>query len=1209
MMLLLETARAATVPLCNTKPGLTKEMYALYPVANTDECMNQAAYDTRDRASCIVPIYCGFMTQGYINERADRCRALRRLLSDQSLGINARIPVDETKDYVVRGVGIDRNAYSANDFMPLNAKLVKWRSVALSFNPGLPQALFGGAKLSFSRKTFVNGASGVAIVEGLSITTAFKNDYIVMNGCSLPVFDFSVKWHSEGDCWTRAISVEISSTAGRCLQQFSSNDVRLAGLDFIQAQDWDESGLKFPLSYAQLIFKCAQDGRWSGQTYATPGACATCASIVAKQSAMEGVVVISCNRTLQAQPDCCAGCNPSTHMQPEAALRCVLKCAPGSYYTASGWCAQCPNGQFSKGGLAPCLSCGVLLGNPNSIFSDGQCRACGSLAAATPTEGCAACPSGKNVPMGASTCMTCAAKGHFVSSSGACVPCAPGTYFSGGGCLICPSNTVAPSNGSTSCANCAIGHSSSMYTKCVPCPPINASSMPFAQYYQSGCNIRCTPGASYVRTSPYIRNGCGSCASVVAPVGTFLSATDCTITRPCTSAPPNKAHYITNGTHAGGCEWKCNAGFQRAASACAPCNFGPHFSSQKHVIAAEAAQECKYTCRPGLYVDLPHLFCNVSCLNLLDEVSAGRIKGRVREYDQTRPNYVQGRCGTNETMPRSNVLFLRFGRWAYLDTRGRCGNSLLNANEECDDGNTKSGDGCSGDCRVELSKVYKWECDLIGAPCVRDCGWTFKSPAPNGVGLIGFYLPPNAMDCKNLSYRYNVEPLPPYARAEWMNNNLRRCTCGARTLPFSECNATNHGCRECGSGSYHDDLAGKCVMCGSACSPGFTRGQCSTETPSGCVGCPAVANGHLIRYIRGCAYGCISETSYCDAPSAQAEGICTSRCASCEFARSRLTNAIAPAAGYYPKGCSSETNGYAWAPCDASSKPAGALWESNSESGSSGCAWKCASNYVPWRGTCVPTFKYTPPGQRPCAPGQRFKWSEAAADEAVCLPCVGAISGAYQIWTSDPPSFEECRPECNPSVSYRLNSSATECLPCSNPQCAAGEYAAPCTIGADAVCLPCAPVLSTGLEYAEGCRTRCVAGYSLVNDACVDCALLPPCPPGQYNARPCECVDCATVPLPPNAVWSATAVCQTQCAQGFIARGANSCQVCDPTTMCPNGGECSLDAIFCYAVDTMAATSTPVVFNDTRYHDTIIMGGVARPDLKYPTRLLKSRRP
>ena len=49
-----------------------------------------------------------------------------------------------------------------------------------------------------------------------------------------------------------------------------------------------------------------------------------------------------------------------------------------------------------------------------------------------------------------------------------------------------------------------------------------------------------------------------------------------------------------------------------------------------------------------------------------------------------------------------------------------CGNGALDNNEECDDGNTASGDGCSLACRQETD----WTCPTPGAPCISTvvCG-------------------------------------------------------------------------------------------------------------------------------------------------------------------------------------------------------------------------------------------------------------------------------------------------------------------------------------------------------------------------------------------------------------------------------------------------------------------------------------------------------
>merc|ERR1712196_238976 len=41
------------------------------------------------------------------------------------------------------------------------------------------------------------------------------------------------------------------------------------------------------------------------------------------------------------------------------------------------------------------------------------------------------------------------------------------------------------------------------------------------------------------------------------------------------------------------------------------------------------------------------------------------------------------------------------GSWSHESICDRCGNGVLMAGEECDDGNTRNGDGCSNDCKIE----------------------------------------------------------------------------------------------------------------------------------------------------------------------------------------------------------------------------------------------------------------------------------------------------------------------------------------------------------------------------------------------------------------------------------------------------------------------------------------------------------------------------
>lgn len=47
-----------------------------------------------------------------------------------------------------------------------------------------------------------------------------------------------------------------------------------------------------------------------------------------------------------------------------------------------------------------------------------------------------------------------------------------------------------------------------------------------------------------------------------------------------------------------------------------------------------------------------------------------------------------------------------------------CGDKLTAGSEQCDDGNTNNGDGCSNTCQVE----YDWSCAGQPSVCTNLCG-------------------------------------------------------------------------------------------------------------------------------------------------------------------------------------------------------------------------------------------------------------------------------------------------------------------------------------------------------------------------------------------------------------------------------------------------------------------------------------------------------
>ena len=84
---------------------------------------------------------------------------------------------------------------------------------------------------------------------------------------------------------------------------------------------------------------------------------------------------------------------------------------------------------------------------------------------------------------------------------------------------------------------------------------------------------------------------------------------------------------------------------------------------------------------------------------------------------------------------------------------GDCGNGTEESDEQCDDGNTSSGDGCNRSCQLEASdgsvcgngiKEAKEQCDdgdtLDGDACTSICQNTTPSTGPVSTLLILFSL-------------------------------------------------------------------------------------------------------------------------------------------------------------------------------------------------------------------------------------------------------------------------------------------------------------------------------------------------------------------------------------------------------------------------------------------------------------------------------------
>ena len=560
---------------------------------------------------------------------------------------------------------------------------------------------------------------------------------------------------------------------------------RLAALRWMQGEifSFSADGMRqmlFSTSQINNIFDCVDPpsstigGMWTTPESSEPGGCVPC-TVKPVSSHMK---TRHCNRTVDGVDDCCYSCTAGYMMTN--AKRCILECKRNSGFDKElGKCTACPRGQFAAGGADTCQTCAAR-GVPNARTDITLgCVPCTSRSLAV-LDQCIPCPINQIVQH--SVCAPCPDNSFLGSTS--CQTCGAGTFLDAAlsACRTCPVNTFAPSAGATACQTCRNGFSSlANRTLCLQCPSI--ASLPLSRFFQPGCALQCS-ALAYLNTTPYVLGGCASCASIALPKGTCAVSSDCSQPQPCTNAPVRGAVY-TGAAPLGDCicPFACLPGY--SGLRCSPCTYPPAFNAVLHV----ATNECVYDCAPGRFRDAAKA-CATPCVQLVDEVAAGRIRARASDYQlsQARPHYILGVCGSTATFPTAAIPFLRRGWWALLGdyTTSECGNALLEKGEACDDGNVLGGDGCSSTCQVETSQY--WDCDLIGTPCLRNCGWALQTADSWGVSLRGWLLPAcpgGVCSCAALSY-YNVTQGGKNRRV-WMAANLVACNCGGnlqRILPY-----------------------------------------------------------------------------------------------------------------------------------------------------------------------------------------------------------------------------------------------------------------------------------------------------------------------------------------------------------------------------------------------------------------------------------------
>jgi cysteine-rich repeat protein len=165
----------------------------------------------------------------------------------------------------------------------------------------------------------------------------------------------------------------------------------------------------------------------------------------------------------------------------------------------------------------------------------------------------------------------------------------------------------------------------------------------------------------------------------------------------------------------------------------------------------------------------------------------------------------------------------------------RCGDGVVTTGEVCDDGNLESGDGCSGDCKVVEAG---FRCPVPGKRCVPICG--------DGAVIGGETCDDgNTLDGDGCSSRCRLEPDHAVC-GDGITTPDEECDCGDGSVPAPD------GC----SGSNDDAAYGGCTTSctwGAFCGDGAVNGpeQCDLGPYNGAV------DGR-----DGCTRGC-TKPPYC----------------------------------------------------------------------------------------------------------------------------------------------------------------------------------------------------------------------------------------------------------------------------------------------------------------------------------------------------------
>lgn len=939
--------------------------------------------------------------------------------------------------------------------------------------------------------------------------------------------------------------------------------------------------------------------------------------------------------------ECCYECKPKFDAivdESSGALICAPKCVKGKNYyhlSVGGACVLCETGKVQNPAkTTECMPC-----PGNTYASKEGCQSCGPLAESNPKIAkarCDACAPNARYDAGIDECAACPLGSTLEETSAgawSCAACAPGTYHAdptAERCELCPQNEYS-GGGASACSKCpagkhTLGRGHSTCDACAWAPLLNHTLVRWRADPGVGCAYECVPGMAYLKSNAAIEGGCVPCADKLVPPGMFRDKDNCIVNKPCTAlTDPNRMFTSAGDVGVDNCKSACKPGFYESGTKCVACTAADaaQFNATRHRYVI--SPRCNFECLPLRYFTDAD---KVECPPCLDAAAAEVVYGlreRVREYNGTASSralsFPSGfwSCGApGVTDPTSRLSVLRSkGRYfpppAKMRAAGTCGDSMLQAGEECDDGNAAGGDGCSAACKLE--RYSRYDCDLIGQPCLPRCGWD------GGAKGTQDYILPNVSACEGHSFYEYSNLVTRGGRGDWLAKNMVSCVCAetSRQLPFGECNLQNKGCRVCPNRTYYGD-AYECRECGSRCRRGFQSANTPECGPSvrtreqgaiderlleaalrdtyadtqseylklkqqqaevGCVPCtvPSGSWRYQMEFTGGgCAFRCrqslfqtadpdataVAATGkgfYCSLPLNSA-GECPGRCLTCacdgdQFCRGRTT-----AVGKYYGVCA-DGAGVALQNCSTRFLPSGSEFASGGEYGAAdSCSWQCRAG---WQkddnGQCHECLPL--PGLR-CPSGFKGVACDARTTTYYCRSCYKERAAdaleANEAWYTSASDVRECVRDC--AVGAWRSPLTGLCEACTGRVCELGERLTVCNRTHDSACVGC-PALLPNTEWTGGsnCETRCVAGRYFTGHSCETCDIYYTCGFNATLAHQCEapaqrlapppCVPCEPLRDEGSYLTSLAGHCTFGCLTEFELVASNYSSSTTPPGLAP----------------------------------------------------------